>query len=285
MPPIASTALSTTAPLFPASARAARRPRARGARPRRTSHGRGDLVERGGGLLEARGLLFGAPRQIVRRRRDFRRARLDASADRGDRAQGLLELFERGVEVAPQGFVFRREGRLEAEVEFAVGQPAQRFAERGHEEFERLALLLALLGFPAPRGDRIGLQPLAPLVDRDEIGGVVAEHLDRARDRADFVAALAAFDRDGEIARRDPGHGFDGGRQQPGDAARGQDDQREQDQHRRDEDRRQSEGHVPKRRIDVVDPESRADRPFPFGHADDIGVLGEASPSGTFGHQ
>ena len=85
----------------------------------------GDLFERGGGFLEARGLLFGALRQIVGGRRNLAGARADRQGIVADRQHRLFQRPERGVEIDPQGLEGGNEFCFDAVLKVAFGQFAE----------------------------------------------------------------------------------------------------------------------------------------------------------------
>ncbi|PAV92866.1 hypothetical protein WR25_01893 [Diploscapter pachys] len=152
----------------------------------RLTDGRGDLVHRGGGFLQARGLLFGALRQIVGGLADVDRAAVDAIGGIGDRAHRFGDRVHRAVVVDAELFVFGWEGAVYAIAEIAAGKACQPFAERADDDLLR--------GSP-------GLDAL----------GVCLENLHRARNAADAVAIVGVGDRRGQIARGQPLHPDDGG--------------------------------------------------------------------------
>ncbi len=131
----------------------------------------------------------------------------------------LLELLDRGIEVAADFLVFAGKGLGEPEGQIAVREPLQGFGDRRDEDVMRLDILLRLdllagtigLGRLARRFG-FGLEPR--LFDR-----IVLEHLDALRHFGDLVAFAQRRNADVEASLRQPLHAIVEDADRKGDAA------------------------------------------------------------------
>ena len=143
--------------------------------------------------------MLGAPRQVVRRGRDFVRSFADRLRRTRDAGERLLELLERKVEIGPKRLVRVRQaiGHAECEVflrEFRYGDPEP--LDRCSRSAAAAACLpgvrLALCGGGGARLGRLRFDPLS--FDR-----MVLEDLHGRGHSADFVAPPAVLDLDSEV--------------------------------------------------------------------------------------
>ena len=92
--------------------------------------GRGDLLERSGRFFDGCRLLFGSACEVVGRRTDFTRTRVDRAGIRADCAKRVVQLGDRVVEVFPEAIQAIGKGTADPIGEIAVGQPSETRCQR-----------------------------------------------------------------------------------------------------------------------------------------------------------
>ena len=164
------------------------------------AHRRRDLIERRRSLLQAGGLLFGAPRQVIGCLADFPGAGAQRAGVGDDRADDAAQLGHRRIEVRPQPFVFGCEGFGHVAGQVTSRQPAKTVRQAlDHDGLligDDLAFLLGARTVLVGRLPvRLGLGLKAVLLDPG-----LLEHLHGARHCADLVLALGARHLGGKVA-------------------------------------------------------------------------------------
>ncbi|MNI31847.1 hypothetical protein D3C73_857410 [compost metagenome] len=161
---------------------------------RRVRHVGRDLVEGSGGFFQRSGLLFGPLGKIVGALADLARARIDRACRLGDRTERSAQLRNCGVEICAQAFEFLGEGPVELECQIAGGEVLETcgkairgFSHRFCTDAGILGIALALLFGEAALCFRFAFKRL-------RLQGVVLEHLNSLRHRADLVAAVETRD-------------------------------------------------------------------------------------------
>jgi hypothetical protein len=190
----------------------------------------GDLFQRRSGLLEVRGLLFGALRQVVGGLCDFGRSSVDGVRIGEDRGHRLFELLDRFVEIFLQLHVGRREVG-EARGQVAMRQFREIVAEHAHDPRLFVSRHLAF-GFGAGAfGVRGFARRRGFLLESAGAQALGLEHLDGLGHGADFVAAILALDFDREVAAGEFAHAALKARERARDGLRRHEQRRDHAQH------------------------------------------------------